>query len=74
VVQRGRMFQIVHQMRTRIMTNSAFTAERILAAILFENTADHDVEGHPTASQHKLDCYPYLLSGSRGSTVSGRQW
>ena len=43
------MFQIVHQMRTRIMTSPAFTAERILAAILFENTADREVERHPTA-------------------------
>ena len=43
------MFQIVHQMRTRIMTSPAFTAERILAAILFENTVDRDVERHPTA-------------------------
>ena len=42
------MFQIVHQMRTRIMTSPAFTAERILAAILFENTADREVERHPT--------------------------
>jgi fructose-bisphosphate aldolase class I len=43
------MFQIVHQMRTRIMTSPAFTGERILAAILFENTTDRDVEGQPTA-------------------------
>src|SRR5262245_40287164 len=43
------MFQIVHQMRTRIMTSPAFTRERILAAILFENTTDRDVEGQPTA-------------------------
>ena len=43
------MFQIVHQMRTRIMTSPAFTSERILAAILFENTTDRDVEGQPTA-------------------------
>ena len=43
------MFQIVHQMRTRIMTSPAFTAERILAAILFENTADREVERRPTA-------------------------
>jgi len=43
------MFQIVHQMRTRIITSPAFTAERILAAILFENTADREVERHPTA-------------------------
>jgi len=43
------MFAIVHQMRTRIMTSPAFTGERILGAILFENTIDREVEGKPTA-------------------------
>ena len=43
------MFAMVHQMRTRIMTSPAFTGERILGAILFENTVDRDVEGKPTA-------------------------
>lgn len=43
------MFAIVHQMRTRIMTSPAFTGERILGAILFENTVDRDVHGKPTA-------------------------
>ena len=43
------MFAIVHQMRTRIMTSPSFTGKRILAAILFENTTDRDVEGQPTA-------------------------
>ena len=43
------MFGIVHQMRTRIMTSPAFNAERILGAILFENTTDRDIEGQPTA-------------------------
>src|SRR5215468_783095 len=43
------MFAIVHQMRTRIITSPSFTGERILAAILFENTMDRDVEGQPTA-------------------------
>ena len=43
------MFAIVHQMRTRIMTSPSFTGERILAAILFENTMDRDIEGKPTA-------------------------
>jgi fructose-bisphosphate aldolase, class I len=43
------MFALVHQMRTRIMTSPAFTGERILGAILFENTIDRDVEGQPTA-------------------------
>ena len=43
------MFAIVHQMRTRIMTSPSFTGERILAAILFENTMDRDIENRPTA-------------------------
>jgi fructose-bisphosphate aldolase, class I len=43
------MFAIVHQMRTRIMTSPAFTGERIIGAILFENTVDRDVQGKPTA-------------------------
>ena len=43
------MFAIVHQMRTRIITSPSFTGERILAAILFENTMDRQVEGQPTA-------------------------
>jgi fructose-bisphosphate aldolase, class I len=43
------MFAIVHQMRTRIMTSPSFTGERIIAAILFENTMERDVEGRPTA-------------------------
>jgi fructose-bisphosphate aldolase, class I len=43
------MFAIVHQMRRRIMTSPSFTGERILGAILFENTTDRDIEGQPTA-------------------------
>jgi len=43
------MFAIVHQMRTRIITSPTFTGERIIGAILFENTIDRDVEGRPTA-------------------------
>lgn len=43
------MFDVVHQMRTRIMTSPAFTGERILGAILFENTMDRQVDGRPTA-------------------------
>ena len=42
------MFAIVHQMRTRIITSPSFTGERIIAAILFENTMDRDIEGRPT--------------------------
>jgi len=43
------MLTIVHQMRTRIITSPSFTGERILAAILFENTMDRAIEGQPTA-------------------------
>src|SRR4030095_13215105 len=43
------MFAIVHQMRSRIMTRPCFPGERILAAILFENTMDRDIEGQPAA-------------------------
>jgi fructose-bisphosphate aldolase class I len=43
------MFAIVHQMRTRIITSPAFNGERILGAILFENTMDREIEGQPTA-------------------------
>jgi len=43
------MFAFVHQMRTRIMTSPSFTGERIIGAILFENTMDRDIEGRPTA-------------------------
>ena len=43
------MFALVHQMRTRIITSPSFTGERILGAILFENTIDREIEGQPTA-------------------------
>ena len=43
------MFAIVHQMRTRMITSPSFTGERIIGAILFENTMDRDIEGQPTA-------------------------
>ncbi len=44
------MFAVVHAMRSRIMTSPAFNGERILGAILFENTMDREVEGQSTAS------------------------
>jgi fructose-bisphosphate aldolase class I len=43
------MFTIVHQMRTRIITSPAFNGERVIGAILFENTMDRQIEGEPTA-------------------------
>ncbi len=44
------MFDVVHAMRTRIMTAPAFSGERILGAILFENTMDREVEGRSTSA------------------------
>ena len=43
------MFDLVHAMRTRVVTSPAFDGSRILAAILFEQTMDRDVQGVPTA-------------------------
>ncbi len=43
------MFTVVHAMRTRIITSPSFSGDKILAAILFENTMDRDIEGRPTA-------------------------
>lgn len=43
------MFDLVHEMRTRIITSPAFGGDRILGAILFEMTMDRDIEGQPTA-------------------------
>jgi len=39
------MFDLVHEMRTRIITSPAFTSEHILGAILFEKTMDRQIEG-----------------------------
>ena len=43
------MFDLVHAMRSRIITSPSFGGDRILAAILFEMTMDRDIEGTPTA-------------------------
>ncbi|BBY42674.1 fructose bisphosphate aldolase [Mycolicibacterium celeriflavum] len=43
------MFDLVHEMRTRIITSPAFDGDRIMGAILFEMTMDREIEGRPTA-------------------------
>ena len=42
------MFDLVHQVRTRIITSPSFDGERVMGAILFENTMNRQVEGSPT--------------------------
>jgi fructose-bisphosphate aldolase, class I len=43
------MFDLVHEMRTRIISSPAFDGDRIMGAILFEMTMDREIEGRPTA-------------------------
>ncbi len=43
------MFDLVHAMRVRIMTNSSFARPRVLGAILFEGTMHRDVAGLPSS-------------------------
>lgn len=43
------MFTVVHQMRSRIITSPSFGGDRILGAILFENTMDREIGGKGTA-------------------------
>jgi len=43
------MFAVVHEMRTRIVTSPAFNGDRILGAILFENTLDREIAGKNSA-------------------------
>jgi fructose-bisphosphate aldolase class I len=43
------MFDLIHQMRTRIITSPSFNGDRILGAILFEGTMDRDIEGQGAA-------------------------
>jgi fructose-bisphosphate aldolase, class I len=42
------MYDLVHAMRTRIITSPAFEGSQVLAAILFEQTMDRDIDGLPT--------------------------
>jgi len=39
------MFDLIHAMRTRMVTSPAFNGRRILGAILFEGTMDRDIDG-----------------------------
>ena len=43
------MFDVIHAMRTRIVTSPSFGGDRILGAILFENTMDREIGGKPSA-------------------------
>lgn len=42
------MYEMVHEMRTRMITSPSFSGEKIIGAILFENTMDREIDGLPT--------------------------
>lgn len=44
------MYDLIHQMRSRIICSKAFGGDRVLGAILFEMTMDRDIDGTPTAT------------------------
>ena len=56
------MFDLVHEMRTRIITSPAFNADHILGAILFEQTMDREIEGMYTGDYlaEKKGIVPFL--------------
>jgi fructose-bisphosphate aldolase class I len=56
------MFDLIHQMRTRIIKSPAFTGDKIMGAILFEQTMDRDIDGVPTARYlwEKRGVVPFL--------------
>ncbi|MGN7358079.1 fructose bisphosphate aldolase [Paenibacillus sp. SAF-054] len=56
------MYGVVHEMRTRIIQSPAFSSERILGAILFENTMDRTIDGEFTADYlwEKKGIVPFL--------------
>ena len=45
----AQMFDLIHQMRSRMITSPVFNGDRVLGAILFEGTMDREIEGRGTA-------------------------
>jgi fructose-bisphosphate aldolase class I len=45
----AQMMDVMHAMRSRLITSPSFNGDRVLGAILFEGTMDREVEGRPTA-------------------------
>jgi fructose-bisphosphate aldolase, class I len=56
------MYDLIHQMRSRIIKSPAFTGDKVIAAILFEQTMDRDIDGIPTATYlwEKRGVVPFL--------------
>ena len=58
----GEMFDLIHQMRARIIKSPAFTGDKVMGAILFEQTMDREIDGVPTAQYlwEKRGVVPFL--------------
>ncbi|MEZ5894394.1 MAG: fructose bisphosphate aldolase [Parvularculaceae bacterium] len=56
------MYELIHQMRARIIKSPAFTGDKVMGAILFERTMDADIDGIPTAQYlwEKRGVVPFL--------------
>ena len=56
------MYDLIHQMRARIIKSPAFTGDKVMGAILFEQTMDRDIDGIPTAEYlwEKRHVVPFL--------------
>lgn len=72
----AQMYDLIHQMRTRIMTSPAFNGSRILGAILFEMTMDRQVEGLGSAEYlwSRKQVVPFLkVDKGLAETANGAQ-
>jgi fructose-bisphosphate aldolase class I len=56
------MYDMIHAMRSRIIKSPAFTGDKVIGAILFEQTMDRDIDGIPTATYlwDKRGVVPFL--------------
>jgi fructose-bisphosphate aldolase, class I len=56
------MYDMIHAMRARIIKSPAFSGEKVIGAILFEQTMDRDIDGIPTATYlwQKRGVVPFL--------------
>jgi fructose-bisphosphate aldolase class I len=56
------MFDLVHQMRSRIIKSPSFTSERVIGVILFEMTMDRQIDGLGSAEflWQKKNIVPFL--------------
>jgi fructose-bisphosphate aldolase, class I len=65
------MYDRIHEMRTRIITSPAFDGDRIIGAILFENTMDREIEGRGTPSTCGRQAGRAVPEGGQGLADGG---